>query len=79
MLIPPTALEASTLDNLIEEFVTREGTDYGTHAWSLAEKVAQVRRQLERGEAFIVFDADTSSCHIVSSHELGAAPDQERE
>jgi uncharacterized protein YheU (UPF0270 family) len=79
MLIPHTALEAATLDSLVEEFVTREGTDYGTQTFSLADKVAQVRRQLERGEAFIVFDADTSSCHIISKSELPALPVQGEE
>ena len=79
MLIPHTALEAATLDSLIEEFVTREGTDYGTQAFTLMDKVGQVRRQLEHGEAFIVFDPDTSSCHIISKSELPARQGQETE
>lgn len=70
MRIPHTALEPETLLRLIEEFVTREGTEYGHTDHALATKVAQVRGQLERGEASIVFDAASSSCHIVSSTTL---------
>ena len=64
MLIPHTALAPETLQNLLEEFVTREGTDYGNQASSLADKVAQVHRQLASGKAVILYDAVTSSCHI---------------
>lgn len=42
----------------------REGTDYGAQELPLASKVAQVIRQLERGEAQIVFDPLTESVDI---------------
>lgn len=64
MRIPHTALAPETLRNLLEEFVTREGTDYGTQASCLADKVAQVHRQLASGTAVILYDVVTSSCHI---------------
>lgn len=67
MRIPHTALAADTLRNLIEEFVTREGTDYGEQLYSLADKVAQVRRQLEKGLVVIVYDPHSESCHILPS------------
>jgi hypothetical protein len=63
--VPPDALSEATLVALIESFVGREGTDYGTVERSLAEKVADVRRQLARGEARIVFDPETESVNIV--------------
>lgn len=65
MDIPFEQLAPETLDNLIEEFVSREGTDYGHRDHSLADKVAQVRRQLESGRAKIVYDPQTQSCHIL--------------
>ena len=43
----------------------REGTDYGEREVSLDQKVAHVLRQLERGEAHIVFDAVLESIDIV--------------
>ena len=63
--VPVDALDEGTLVALIESFVGREGTDYGLVERSLAEKVADVRRQLERGEARIVFDPETGGVNIV--------------
>jgi uncharacterized protein YheU (UPF0270 family) len=63
--IPATRLSPETLDDLIEEFVTRDGTDYGEREHSLAEKKRAVARQLDRGEAVIVFDAETETCNII--------------
>ncbi len=42
----------------------REGTDYGAREYSLEQKVAQVRAQLERGRARILFDPETGTVTI---------------
>lgn len=55
MMIPWQKLAPDTLDSLIESFVLREGTDYGEHERSLEQKVADVRSQLQRGEAVLVW------------------------
>lgn len=65
MRIPWQQLSEDTLDAVIEEFVSREGTDYGHHEYSLADKVAQVRLQLKRSEVCIDFDPDTETCHLL--------------
>lgn len=65
--VPIGELAPETLDALIESFVMREGTDYGAQERSLASKLADVRRQLERGEATIVFDPATETVNIVSA------------
>ena len=65
MRIPIESLEAETLKRVVEEFVTREGTDYGLSASDLQTKVEQVLRQLKKGEALLCFDAESESCHIV--------------
>jgi uncharacterized protein YheU (UPF0270 family) len=62
--IPPEELSPEALDQVIESFVLREGTDYGHEERTLAEKRASVRRQLESGEAMITFDARTGSIDI---------------
>jgi len=62
--VPWAALAPQTLQAVIESFVLREGTDYGTEEVPLATKVSQVRRQLERGEAQILFDPVTESVDI---------------
>ncbi|WP_034917550.1 MULTISPECIES: YheU family protein [Erwinia] len=55
MIIPWQDVSAETLENLIESFVLREGTDYGEQERSLAQKVEDVRRQLASGEAVLVW------------------------
>jgi hypothetical protein len=63
--IPHTELSPDVLQRVIESFVLREGTDYGTQEVTLEGKVAQVLRQLERGEAQILFDPNTETIDIV--------------
>ncbi|MGY0617643.1 YheU family protein [Vibrio sp. FJH11] len=55
MIIPWKDIPPDTLENLIREFVLREGTDYGTVEVSLQDKIDQVKSQLEKGEAVIVY------------------------
>ena len=62
--IPWTQLAPETLQAVIESFVLREGSDYGEQELPLATKVGQVLRQLQRGEARIVFDPATESVDI---------------
>ncbi len=66
VVVPHTELDADLLRSVIESFVLREGTDYGEREISLADKVARVIRQLEHGEAQIVFDPQTESVDIVA-------------
>jgi uncharacterized protein YheU (UPF0270 family) len=71
MEIPRERLSAEALEGLIEEFVSREGTDYGAGAApSFESKVADVRRQLDSGEAVILFDPETGTTNIVLRHDL---------
>jgi uncharacterized protein len=67
IVIPHTELSAEALRSVVESFVLREGTDYGEREISLDQKVAQVLRQLERGEARIIFNAELESVDIVLS------------
>ena len=65
IVVPHTELSPEALTAVIESFVLREGTDYGEHDVPFETKVLQVRRQLERREAEIVFDPNTESVGIV--------------
>ena len=58
------------LEGLIQEFVTREGTDYGLREYTLQEKVQSVRRQLERGEVVIAFDLEHGTATLLARTEL---------
>ena len=63
--VPHAELSAEALRGVAEAFVLREGTDYGERDVSHEQKVAQVIRQLERGEARIMFDPLDLSVTIV--------------
>jgi hypothetical protein len=65
MIIPWKDLDSETLDNLIESFVLRAGTDYGEHERSLTQKVADVRRQLTSGEVVLVWSELHESVNIM--------------
>ena len=65
MIIPWNKLSAPALDGIIEEFVLREGTEYGASEFSLDQKKLDVKRQLERAEVQITFDINTETCSII--------------
>jgi uncharacterized protein YheU (UPF0270 family) len=65
--VPPGQLSRDALRALVEEFVTRDGTDYGATERSLDDKVAAVLRQIARGEVRIVFDPESETTTIVPS------------
>jgi len=75
MRIPHTELNKSTLKSLIEEFVSRDGTDYGETEVSLDEKIEQIMQQLENNEIVIVFDPETESCTLVTTEYLNSHSD----
>jgi len=64
--IPYSELSEEALRGVVEYFVLREGTDYGSHVYSLEEKVEQVLAQLRDGRARIVFDATSETVDIVT-------------
>ncbi|ATG73017.1 hypothetical protein CGX12_10975 [Zobellella denitrificans] len=74
MIIPFTELGEDTLTNLIEHFVLQEGTEYGDRDISLDEKVAQVKQQLERREAVIVYSELHDSVNIVPAAQFHHKP-----
>jgi uncharacterized protein len=65
MQIPIEMLQPETLRNVIENFVTREGTDYGAIEVSLETKIEQVMSQLKSGKAILVYDRVSATCNIV--------------
>ena len=68
--LSPDQLSPEALRGLIEEFVLREGTDYGAVERSVEEKIAQVSAQLASGDAQLVFDPPTQTTNIVVARDL---------
>ena len=64
MQIPFEQLSPDTLTAILEEYASREGTEYGAVDYSLAQKVAMLRKQLEQGDIGISFDPLTESCSL---------------
>lgn len=69
MLIPYDQLEPETLNRLIEDFVTRDGTDNGDET-PLQTRVLRVRQALAQGQAFILFDLDSQQCQLLARHDI---------
>lgn len=55
MIIPWQQLESSTLNNVLDSFILREGTDYGVRELSLAEKRERLLNQLKADKVVIVW------------------------
>lgn len=45
MIVPWQNINADTLNHLLEEFASRDGTDYGVYETSLEDKVVQLKVQ----------------------------------
>jgi len=64
IIITAEALSSEALMGVIDNFVLREGTDYGHRDVTLEEKRSHVKRLLERGEAQIQYCPDTEFIDI---------------
>jgi uncharacterized protein len=72
IIVPHSRLSQTALQGLIEEFVTRGGTDSGYTDGSLEKNVEMVIRQLNRGDVVIVYDEATQSVNIVPKEYSGS-------
>ena len=72
MKIPYQELDVATLEALIEHFVLQEGTDYGEHEVTMERKVEDVKAQLKRGDAVIVYSELHESVNIVAKDQVTA-------
>lgn len=67
ILIPPASLAQDTLRSLVEEFVSRDGTDYGQEEFTIPEKTEQVLRMVMAGEVVVVYDAASETCNLMTA------------
>jgi len=63
-IIPVHKLSAKALKGVIEEFISRDGTDYGAVEASLETSFQQVKNRLKDGSAILVFDDETETTGI---------------
>ena len=65
--IPWQKLTPEALQGLLEELVTRDGTDYGEIELSTEVKVAHLRKALEEKRAVIAFSPETETWAVRST------------
>ncbi|MCP4325797.1 MAG: YheU family protein [Psychromonas sp.] len=70
MLIPYQSLDSETLNNLIESFILREGTDYGEAEISLNEKSQKVLQQIESGDVLILYSELEESVTLINKQQF---------
>ena len=61
MRIPHRRLSSAALRAVVEEFVTRDGTDHS----SIERRVELVLGQLDAGSVELHFEQDTETCNVV--------------
>lgn len=74
--IPWQSLSEDVLNGIIKEFVLQEGTEYGSTEYgsvehSLENKIERVRKQVEKGQAKLYFDAETETCFLGAPTSVG--------
>ncbi len=68
--VPIDQLAMSTLMALLEEYASRDGTDYGTREHSLEEKTASLKYQLDSGDLALVYDLDSEQYDLCDPERL---------
>ncbi|MBL4942432.1 MAG: YheU family protein [Colwellia sp.] len=70
MIIPLEQLNQETLHAIIEDFVLREGTEYGAIDTTKEDKIAQVKLQLQQGSAVLVYSELHDSVNILPKEQF---------
>ncbi len=75
MRIPHRQLSPKALRAVVEEFVTRDGTDHS----SIGQRIELVLRQLDVGRVELHFDQETETCDIRPTNEVRHPPADARD
>ncbi len=75
--IPPARVPRETLRNLLQEFASRDGTDYGERELSLADKERELRRQMNDGALMLLYDTETETWDLLDSDQARSLLDAE--
>lgn len=67
--IPADAISPAALQNLIESFILREGTDYGAIEIEHVKKVLRITKLLDTGRIKIVFDPNSESVTLMTQQD----------
>ncbi len=64
--IPVDLLSAEALIGIINDFIGRDGTDYGLQEITHDKKAEQIRRQIAKGDIRIIFEATSESVTLIT-------------
>jgi uncharacterized protein len=67
--VPAQAVSPEALSAIIDDFILREGTDYGAQEIAHESKVRRVRQQLEKGDVKITFDPKTETVTLLTKND----------
>jgi len=70
--VPLLRLPGDVLQALLEEFASRDGTDYGERELTLEQKVQALHKQLQSGELQVLFDSDSQEWDLVPREQAAA-------
>ena len=68
--IPVSKLSPETLQGVIKEFISRDGTDYGEIEASPETNFRQIKQSLENGSAVLLFDDEAETTNICLADDL---------
>ncbi|MDH3628451.1 MAG: YheU family protein [Acidobacteriota bacterium] len=66
MIIPHRQLSGHALAGVIEEYVSRDGTELG----DVDDKAEEVVRRLDAGDLILVYDPESEGCNIILPEQL---------
>lgn len=69
-LIPYDSLAPNTLETILDDVVSRDGTDYGDYELSVAQKRQQALQSLKKGEAVLLFDTESETIKMVRKEDM---------
>ena len=75
--VPAGRLAPDVLAALLEEFASRDGTDYGERELSLADKERELRRQMNDGALMLLYDTETETWDLLDSDQARSLLDAE--
>ena len=68
--VPTDRLDTDVLNGMLEDYASRDGTDYGARELSLEEKVSNLRMQLNDGSLAVVYELDSEQWDLLPRERL---------
>lgn len=77
MIIPFERLESETLEQVIREWLMRQGEDWGMEEGSLASAIMRARQALSEGRLVLYWDASEEYLTLVDPKTMPSDDEQE--